>query len=85
MIKGSGWALRALALGGLGLSLAGCGGGGDSATAVTSPVVTTTAQEDKFGTAFGTDFRASKTTEPVNVNAGDIVAVSLTTDPIAIN
>lgn len=70
----------------LALPLAACGGGGGSGrdTVVTPPVVTTTAQEDLFGTKFGADFRAPMDSEPASVSDGDIVPVSLTTEPINI-
>ena len=42
-------------------------------------------QEDVFGMPFGMDFRAGANGEPVPVNDGDIVAVSLTTEPVTIN
>lgn len=76
---------RALMTTALALSLAACGGGGGgSDSTVTPPVVVTTAQEDKFGLAFGMDFRASMNGEPAQVNDGDIVPVALTTEPIDI-
>ena len=56
-----------------------------TATATTPPVTNTTAQEDQFGTAFGTDFRASANSEPANVSDGDIVAVSTTNEPANVN
>lgn len=69
----------------LALSLAACGGGGGGSDSVVEPPkVITTAQEDKFGIAFGTDFRAPLNGEPAPVNDGDIVPVSLTTEPIDI-
>ncbi len=42
-------------------------------------------QEDQFGLAFGTDFRADPNTEPAAVNDGDLIAISLVTEPVAIN
>jgi hypothetical protein len=72
----------------LGLAVAACGGGGGGGGSdkVTSPpLVITTPQEDKFGAAFGTAFRASPDSEPKVVNEGDIVPVSWTTEPIDIN
>lgn len=72
----------------LALSLAACGGGGGGGTSdkpgSNPPTVVTTAQEDRFGVAFGAAFRAPMNSEPVNVNDGDIVPVSLTTEPIDI-
>ena len=76
---------RALIGTALALPLAACGGGGGgSDSVITPPVVIKTLQEDKFGVQFGTDFRAAMNSDPVSVNDGDIVPVSLTTDPIDI-
>ena len=79
---------RALIGTALALPLAACGGGGGSSgggdTVITPPVVVTTAQEDKFGIPFGMDFRAAMNSEPAPVMDGDIVPVSLTTEPIDI-
>ncbi len=78
-------AQRALVGTALALALSACGGGGGGGdTQVEPPKVVTTAQEDRFGTAFGTDFRAAANSEPANVSDTDIVPVSLTTEPIAI-
>lgn len=70
----------------LALPLAACGGGGGGGkdTVITPPVVVTTAQEDMFGVQFGIDFRAAMNSEPASVADGDIVPVSLTTEPINI-
>jgi hypothetical protein len=38
-------------------------------------------QEDFFGTAFGVDFRAPANSNPVVPSPGDIIPVSLTTEP----
>jgi hypothetical protein len=78
---------RALIGTALALPLAACGGGGGSSggdTVITPPVVVTTAQEDKFGIPFGMDFRAAMNSEPASVSDGDIVPVSLSTEPIDI-
>ncbi len=78
--------VRVLVVAGLAMTVSACGSSGSGgSTATTPPVVTATAQEDKFGTVFGTDFRATANSEPASVNDSDIVAVSLTTDPVAIN
>ncbi len=70
---------------GLAVLLSACGGGGGSGKReITPPKVVTTSQEDKFGTAFGTDFRASANSEPAVVSDTDIVPVDLTTAPIDI-
>lgn len=68
------------------LSLAACGGGGGGTNAVIDPPkVIVTSQEDQFGTVFGTDFRTAANTDPApSVNDGDIVPVSLTTEPVNI-
>lgn len=79
------WLARGLMAGGLALSVSGCGGGGGSSSSTTTPpVVVSTPQEDKFGTMFGIDFRATADSEPANVSDSDIVPVSLTTEPITI-
>ena len=78
---------RALIGTALALPLAACGGGGGSSggdTVIAPPVVVTTAQEDKFGIPFGMDFRAAMDSEPASVSDGDIVPVSLSTEPIDI-
>lgn len=76
---------RALCGTALALPLAACGGGGGGSDKTPSPpTVVTTAQEDKFGLAFGTDFRASMNSEPASVNDTDIVPASLLTEPIDI-
>jgi len=62
----------------------GGGGGGGSDRPGAPPVVVVTAQEDKFGLAFGTAFRAARNGEPNIVNEGDLVPVSFTTTPIDI-
>ena len=78
---------RALISTALATSLASCGGGGGGSNSENPPpTVVETSQEDRFGVAFGTAFRAaSETSEPKPVNEGDLVAVSLTTEPIAIS
>ena len=79
-------AMRVAAVAGLGMTVSACGGSGSGgSTSTTPPVVVATAQEDKFGTAFGTDYRAAANSEPATTNDGDIVAVSLTTEPIDVN
>ena len=87
MTKNHNLVRRAILVAGSGVSLASCGGGGsNNQTTVPPPPppVVTTAQEDKFGLAFGTDFRANPNSEPANVNDGDIIGLSLTTNPIDI-
>lgn len=64
--------------------LAGCGS--SDYTPTPTPSQTSAArQEDQFGIAFGNAFRASPDGEPSPVADGDLVAVSLTTEPVTIN
>ena len=42
----------------------------------------TVRQEDQFGVPFRVAFRADNTTEPYSPADGDIVAISLTTEPV---
>ena len=67
----------------LGLSIAACNpskapppppGGG----------VVTVKQEDQFGMAFAAAFRAANNSEPYSPQDGDIVAVSLSAEPVTI-
>lgn len=79
--------MRVLLAAGLAMAVGACSSkpSSSTSTAITPPATTATAQEDKFGTAFGTDYRATANSEPASVNDGDIVAVSLTTEPIDVN
>ena len=61
-------------------SLAACGGGADN-TAPPPPPPTTVVQEDTFGVAFGTAFRADPNATPIEPKDGDIIPLSLTTEP----
>lgn len=70
---------------GLGLAVSACGGGTSSSSMTAPTAVATTAQEAKFGTKFASDYDAVANSEPANVSDGDIVPVSLTTEPIAVN
>lgn len=67
----------------------GNGTGTTGNTAAPPPVVTAPPppprQEDQFGTAFGVAFRAAMNSEPAAVMDGDIVPISLTTEPVAVN
>lgn len=66
--------------------LSACGSDGGSTTPAPTPTQTTTARvEDQFGIAFGNDFRADPNSEPSPVADGDLVAISLTTEPVPIN
>ena len=78
--------LRISVAGGLALSVGACSSSSSpDSTTTTPPVVVVTPQEDKFGTVFGTDYRVTANAEPANVNDTDIVAISLTTEPIDVS
>ena len=74
-----------VALGGL---AAACGGNDDPEPVpppvIVPPPVPVAPQEDQFGTAFGAAFRASATAAPVTPADGNIVPLSLTTNPVAL-
>jgi len=55
------------------VGLTACGGGGHSAPPAPPKL------EDKFGTAFGRDFRAAPNSTPAPVKSGDVIP----TDPAA--
>lgn len=61
-------------------TLVACGGGADNTTPPPPPP-TTVAQEDSFGVAFGTAFRADSNATPIEPKDGDIIPLSLTTEP----
>lgn len=84
MVSKSQLLMRALLAGGLAISASACSNHSSDSSQTTPPAGTTTAQEDKFGTGFGIDFRASNNSEPANVSDGDIVSVSSTTEPVNI-
>jgi hypothetical protein len=67
-------------------ALVGCGGGGDSTTTVITPPQPPQASplEDMFGLGFGATFRLTSNGDPREPSAGDLTAVSFTTDPIAV-
>lgn len=77
--------IRASLAAGLVLAISACGKSNSSSNTTTPPAVVATSQEGKFGSVFATDYRASANSEPANVSDGDIVAVSSTTEPIAVN
>lgn len=77
--------VRAILAGGLALMVSACGSGSSDSTTTTPPTVVLTSQEDKFGTAFGKDYRVTANAEPATTADGDIVPVSLTTEPIDVN
>jgi len=75
----------------LGAGLASCGSNNNNTVTTPPPIATPPAppvqvakQEDQFGSVFATDFRAMMNGEPATVNDGDIVAISLTTEPVMI-
>ena len=76
--------IRSAAILGLGLSIAACGSGNNAPSPPGGGGVVTK-QEDQFGLAFGTTFRANPNSEPYSPQDGDIVAVSLTAEPVTIN
>jgi hypothetical protein len=71
---------RLLLLGAVGVALTGCGGGGGS----TAPTPVTTTFEDQFGLGFGSDFAANPNSQPAVPSTSDIIAVSLTAQPVAL-
>ena len=76
--------LRASTVIALAAALAGCGSGAN-APAPTPTQTVTALQEDQFGVVFGTDFRNPANSEPFVVFDGDIIAISLTAEPVTIN
>lgn len=67
-------------------TLVACGDSKNMGTATAAPltVVAPAPQETAFGANFGTAFTAPQTATPVTPADGDIVPLSLTTNPIAI-
>ena len=68
-------------------TLAACGGSGDGGSTPPSPPpppTTVSAQEDTFGLAFGMAFRADTNGTPIEPQDGDIIPLSLTTEPVDI-
>lgn len=64
--------------------LAGCGGGKGGGVVVAPPPAAAPF-EDQFGSAtgFGTAFRQPNTTaDPRDINAGDVISVNPTADPV---
>ena len=76
--------LRASAVILLATGLAACGSSGSSPTPTPTQTVTAL-QEDQFGVVFGNDFRAGLNSEPFVVSDGDLIAISLTAEPVTIN
>lgn len=72
----------------LAAGVAACGGDGNSAsTPPTTPTVITPAakQETSFGANFATSFEQSPTATPTTPADGDIIPLSLTTEPVVLN
>lgn len=67
-------------------TLTACGGGKNIGTAAAAPLtaVAPTRQENTFGANFGTAFRAPQTAMLVTPADGDVVPLSLMTNPTAI-
>ncbi len=68
--------------------VAACGGDGNSAsTPPTTPTVITPAakQETLFGAGFATSYQQSPTATPTTPVDGDIIPLSLTTEPVTLN
>ena len=69
----------------LGLALSACGGGGKSMNVVVAPPPAAAPFEDQFGASgFGVGFRAGANTDPRDIAPGDILALSLTADPVTL-
>jgi hypothetical protein len=65
------------------VTLAACGGGGGRSVS-TAPVVAPSL-ESMFGAGFNTDFSASPNSQPAVPVSGDIIPLSLTTQPIPLH
>lgn len=66
------------------MGLAACGGGGsDGATAPPPPTMTPQGAQ-RFGLGFATSFGASANSDPRDPGMNDIIALSLTSDPIEV-
>jgi hypothetical protein len=76
--------LKAALLGGTAVTLAACGGSGGGGSASTTPV-TVPSLESQFGAAFNTDYFAAANSEPVVPQPGDIIALTLTSEPVALH
>ena len=75
----------AVSLAAAGLALAGCSGGGSGMAMMQPSPVPPPRLEDQLGSNFGVSFRQTMTTEPTDPMAGDLGAVSLTTEPLEVN
>lgn len=65
-------------------TLAACGSSGGGGGTPPPPPTTVTAQEDTFGVAFGLAFRTDPNGTPIEPKDGDIIPLSLTTEPVNI-
>jgi len=74
---------KAALLSGTAITLAACGGGGGGGSASTAPEVVPLSSQ--FGAGFSKDFMASANAEPVVPVAGDIIALTLTAEPLPIH
>lgn len=68
-------------IGAVAVALTACGGGGG---VVAVPVPPAPKLEAAFGAGFATAFQQGANTDPREPAAGDVVAVSLTTDPVPV-
>lgn len=68
----------------LAVAVVGCGSSKSPDTPPSDGGGVITQQEDQLGTRFGTAFRAANDSEPYSPADGDIVAISLTTEPVDI-
>lgn len=74
---------RALLVALMASGLAACGNGSGSDTpAPPPPPVVATPQENQFGANFATAYRAANTSAPITPADGDIIPLSLTTNPV---
>jgi hypothetical protein len=77
--------LKAALLGGTAVTLAACGGGGGGGSATTTPPAVAPSLQAQFGAAFNTDFMANPNSEPVVPQSGDIIALTLTAEPVSLH
>lgn len=69
----------------LACGVAACGGGGGSASSPPAVITPAAKVETLFGSKFAMDFEAAPNSEPAAVAMGDIIPVSLTTEPVMLN
>ena len=70
----------------VGTLLCACHRQSDSDVLAGQPLASISARpEDRFGEGFGKAFRADPKSRPMTVKPGDVVPVSLTADPVAID